>query len=62
MVYGAAIDRKSVDETERDLNQLRPSAGGRIKDYIADLRSENKLDIRIEDGRLILVVGLLKNQ
>lgn len=53
IVCEGALNNKLVDEVRNSLEQLGEGSGNRIKQYILDLRSENKLDIKIEGNRLV---------
>jgi hypothetical protein len=53
IVCEGALAGKTVGEVQSELESVYPGSGRRIKEYVSDLRSENKLDIRIEGGRLV---------
>jgi len=52
IVCEGALQEKPVAEVRHELEQHKRGAGARLREYISDLRSENKLDIRIEGDRL----------
>ena len=49
----AALAGASVKRVRKLLERRAKGAGARFKEYISDLRSENRLDIRVEDDRLV---------
>jgi hypothetical protein len=53
IVCEGALAKKAVGEVKSDLESAHRGSGKRMKEYISDLRSENRLDIRIENGRIV---------
>ena len=53
IVCEGALQGKSLAEVTADLDRNVPGTGRRLREYMSDLRSENRLDIRIEDGKLV---------
>ena len=53
LVCEAAMHRRLETEVRTELDELRKGAANQLTEYISDLRSENRLDIRIEGGALV---------
>lgn len=53
IVCEGALSGKTVGEVQFDLDSAYKGSGRRLKEYISDLRSENQLDIRIDNGRVV---------
>lgn len=53
IVCEGALAKKTVGQVQSDLERAYQGSGRRIREYISDLRSENRLDIRIEGGQLV---------
>jgi hypothetical protein len=55
IVCDSALNRMSLDETKARLDELEIGAGHRIREYIADLWSDNRLRVEIVGGRMVVV-------
>jgi len=55
IVCDSALNEASVELTRGELDKIEIGTGCRLAEYVADLRSENGLDIQIIDGKLICV-------
>lgn len=53
IVCQAAIDGKMSEATRLELEKHHKGGGKRLSEYIADLRSENRLDIRVEGDHVV---------
>ena len=53
IVCEGALSGKIVGEIQVDLDSAYKGSGRRLTEYISDLRLENQLDIRIENGRVV---------
>jgi hypothetical protein len=53
VVVEGALRGATVEEVRAELEKLKPGWGSRLLEYKSDVRSENGLDIRIEDDRLV---------
>jgi hypothetical protein len=47
------LARKPIDVVQMELEPSFPGSGWRLDQYVQDVRTENHLDIRKEDGRLV---------
>lgn len=54
VVLECARKGQTKSEAVLELDRLWMGAGARLGDYIGDIRSENRIDIRVEDGRLVI--------
>lgn len=53
IVCDAALRGDTLTAVRRRLDEAERGAGARLNEYISDLRSENRLDIRIDGDRLV---------
>jgi hypothetical protein len=53
IVCEGALKQKSLATVQDELERLRSGASKRIREYISDVRTEDKLDIRIEGTKLV---------
>ena len=53
IVCQAAIERRTLGEVRAELDRHAPRAGARLLEYKADLRYEERLDIRVEGDRIV---------